>query len=110
MFPLLTHLLEGERGQTGRDCIQTRKRGGGSPIVPPKVGDREWEGNHVRSGPPQTWTEPSLCLPGVTIVRGKEASEEPGKTLIVACKPVQDKSCTGSGLHLPVPPNYGNPG
>ena len=31
-FPRLTHLLEGERGQTGRDCIRARKRGGGSPI------------------------------------------------------------------------------
>ena len=33
-IPRLTHLLEGERGQAGRDCIRTRQRGGGSPIVP----------------------------------------------------------------------------
>ena len=48
--------------------------------------------------------------PGETIVRGKEESEELGKTLIVARKPVQEKSCIGLGLHLPVPPNYGKPG
>ena len=39
----------------------------------------------------------------------REASEEQGKTLTVACKLVQKKSCTSSGLHLPVPPNCGTP-
>ena len=34
-FPRLTHLLEGERGQAGRGCIRTRKRGERSPTVPP---------------------------------------------------------------------------
>ena len=34
-FPRLAHLVQGDRGQTGRDGIQTRKRGGGGPIVPP---------------------------------------------------------------------------
>ena len=29
------NLLEGDRGQIGRDCIRTKKRGGGSPIVLP---------------------------------------------------------------------------
>ena len=89
-------------------------RPGGTVYGPGKeeedFGGREWEGNHVRSGSPQTWTEPSLCPPGVTVVRGKEASEEPGKTHIVARKPMQEKSCSSSGLHLPVPPNYGIPG
>ena len=52
---------------------------------------------------------PSSCPQGETAVEGKSASEEPGMTLIVACKPVQEKSCTSSGLHLLVPPNCGTP-
>ena len=42
-FPRLTHLVQGDRGQTGRDGIQARKRGGGSPIIPPMAttGNRE---------------------------------------------------------------------
>ena len=35
MLPRLTHILEGDRAQAGRDCVQTRKRGGGGPVIPP---------------------------------------------------------------------------
>ena len=69
--------------------------------------EKEREGNHVQSGLPQTWTMLGLCPQGETAGEGKWASEEPGTTLIVARKPVQEKSCTGLGLHLPVPPNCG---
>ena len=65
--------------------------------------DREQGGIRGQSGLPRTWPELSSCPQGETAAREKEASEEPEKTLIVACKPGQEKSCTGSGLHLPVP-------
>ena len=35
---------------------------------------------YIRGRQPGTWPEPSECVPGETAVRGKEASEEPGKT------------------------------
>ena len=44
-----------------------------------------------------------MCPQGETPAEGKLGSEKPGTTLIVAHKPEQEKSCTGSGLHLPVP-------
>ena len=34
MFPRLTHLLEGDQGQAGRDRVRTGKRGGGGPVIP----------------------------------------------------------------------------
>ena len=41
--------------------------------------------------------------------RSQEGGKRQVKTLIVARKPVQEKTCTNLGLHLPVPPNCGNP-
>ena len=39
-FPWLTHLLEGDRGQAGRDWVRTRERGGGSPRILPMSSTR----------------------------------------------------------------------
>ena len=42
-FPGITYLVEGDRGQTRRDGVRARKRGGGGPVVPPMAttGSRE---------------------------------------------------------------------
>ena len=71
--------------------------------------DQAREGNHGRSDLPRTWPTASLCPQEQTAAEGKQASEELGKTLTVARKPVQEKSCTSSGLHLSVPPNCVTP-
>ena len=72
--------------------------------------DQEQGETRGRFGLPRTWTVPNLCPQGETEARGKEASEEPVKALTIARKSVQEKSCTDSGLHLPVPLCYGTPG
>ena len=43
--------------------------------------DQEQGEARAQSGLPQTWPELSSCPQGETAARGKEASEEPGKTL-----------------------------
>ena len=108
-LPRLTHRLKGERGQARQDCIQARKRGGGSPKVPPM--SATGNGKETMYGMVlHKFGQSRVSILQETVVRVKEAGEEPGKTLIVARKLVQEKSCSGSGLHLPVPPNYGKPG
>ena len=72
--------------------------------------DREQEDNSGRSGLPRRWTEPNSSPQGETAIRGKEASEEPIKALTVARNSEQEKTCTNSVLHMPVPPRYGTPG
>ena len=66
----------------------------------------DWEQGetHEWSGIPRTWTEPNSGPQGETIAKGKGASEAPVKTLTVARKSVQKKSCTNLGLHLLGPP------
>ena len=72
--------------------------------------DREQGETRGRSGLLRIWTEPNSCPQGETVAKGKEASEELAKALTVASKSAQEKSCTDSELHLPVPLCYGTPG
>ena len=85
--PRPTHLLEGDQGQTWKGRYMDQENRRRKSFSTSDVDDQEQEGICVWSGPPQTLPEPSECLPGETAVRGKEASEEPGRTLTRARKP-----------------------
>ena len=108
----------GPRKEEG-DGIRTRKRGGRYTDQEKRRrksyntsdGD-DWEQGETRDG----LVFHKLGQSQIRVLKerpqqgGNEANEEPVKALTVACKSVKEKSCTDSGLHLPVPPRYGTPG
>ena len=89
MFPRLTHLVQDDGGQPGRDSIWARKRGGGGPAVPPMAttGNRE---------------KPVYCLILHKLGQGqicvlKERTWQRGKRQVKSrgrlCLSVQEMSC-----------------
>ena len=108
-LPRLTHSFECDRGQAMQDRVRAGKRGGGGPIVPPMPTTRDGKE-----------TINSLVLHklgqgqvGILKERPQQRGSRQVKSwgrLTVDRKLEQEKSCTGSGLHLPVPPNCGTPG
>ena len=93
-FPRLTHLIQGDGGQSQRDGIRARKRGGGGPIIPPVTTTRNRE-KPVNGLVLHKLSQSQICvLKERTKQGGKRQVKSQGRLLTAARKSGQETSCT----------------